>query len=446
MGPFEPEGGKTYDPDRVFDLDSISEITVTVPLKEWNSLLDSYDIDSRTRKYIHCDAVLQKGQSIYRIPDSGLRLKGNTSRRRPEGGSGQHHTSGHADWHRCHFMLNFHYYKRDRDHKVLGVQKIHLKYAKEDPTYVRETYTYDLLRRFGVWSAARTSYCKLFLQVEGDAAPVYLGVYLMIESVDDEFIEDRAEQFGGIDGFLWKCRWGSDLRPTGESSFQADDGTPCSKPYELKTGVEDFELAKKQLKDFISKLNTLKGSEFESWIESHCNVDQLLRMYAVYVYVGHWDDYWNNSNNWYMWFTGTDTENYRFHMIGYDYDNVLGTCNECGVQTDAGRQDPYHWGSSDRPLMTKILAIDKYRKTYTSYLKELSSETGTLCGPEASMERIGLWQKEISPYVSNNTGEGCEIKDRPASWSNHREYRIMTDGPDNWFRVKCTSLSLWLSK
>ena len=52
------------------------------------------------------------------------------------------------------------------------------------------------------------------------------------------------------------------------------------------------------------------------------------------------------------------------------------------------------------------------------------------------MARIKAWQDKIRDYVSNDTGEDMSIHDRPASWGNHGEYRIMEAGPDNFFSVK----------
>ena len=57
------------------------------------------------------------------------------------------------------------------------------------------------------------------------------------------------------------------------------------------------------------------------------------------------------------------------------------------------------------------------------------------------MSRIKQWQTAITPFLKNDTGEDMEIKDRPASWSNHREYRIMEDGANNWFLVKAQSIA-----
>lgn len=428
--------------DYVFDKESLPTVTIEIKEEDWNKFLSNYDKDPKNTKYVHCDFSFEKGDEAYDILDTGLRLRGQTSRRRPEGSTGSIHKKKGADWNHVHFGINFRkYHKGDKDYDIKGVQRINLKYFHEDPSYVREMYCFDYLRRMGIWTALDCSYCRLFIHVEGDAAPVYYGVYMMQEAVDDEFLERRAEQFGGDDGFLWKCGWGADLNSMADGLFQIDDDSGEDKAYELKENTDEFNQAKIQIKDFIKNLQSLKGGAFENWISKVCDVDLLLKTYAANVLLGQWDDYWNDMNNFYIYFNSQDAANYRVYMICYDYDNTLGTSHNCGVQTDSGRHDPFNWGLPQCNLISKIIAIPEYKELYTKYLREFALEKGNDFVWEASHARIDGWQDMIRDFVANDTGEDNSIYDRPASWSNHQEYRIMTDGTNNWFRVKVSYLN-----
>jgi hypothetical protein len=146
-----------------------------------------------------------------------------------------------------------------------------------------------------------------------------------------------------------------------------------------------------------------------------------------------WDDYWNNTNNYYLYIGPGD--DYKVWFIPYDYDNTLGTSAACGVQSDAGRQDPYKWGSDKNPLMTKILKNSAWKTRYKQYLQQLCQDGG-LFSYRQSVSRIRAWQTAVRPYVSNDTGEDMAISDRPASWGNHGEYRLLEDSPNNFFKVK----------
>ena len=433
------------DPDRVdwdaalsyvFDESVIPEIHVSVTEAEWNRLLKAYDANHNTQEFVRCDVrYLKNGQETL-VRGTGLRLKGNTSRRRPEGNDGQWHNAKSPDWHHCHFGLDFHEYVKDPDHTVHGLRRVDLKWFKDDPAYVREIYCYDLFRRFGVWTAVRDVYARLWIRV-GNEDEAYFGVYGMLEHIDKNYVRARLDGFGHKGGNLWKCRYPADLR-----SANADMGVDDDKndhTFELKTNKEDgFDAAKAQLQHFIRNLGSLSGGAFDVWITSVMDVDLFLRTLAVNVAVGMWDDYWNNTNNFYLYFDKAEGTDYKVFFIPYDYDNTLGTTANCGVQSDAGRQDPYAWGSSSQPLTTKILKNETWRARYKAYLKELCEGPFSV---ETSRARIGIWQSTVKPYVKNDTGEDQAVVDRPASWSSHPEYRLSDPGSNNFFRVKAASVA-----
>ena len=430
--------------DWVFDMNAVPEIHVEVSVDEWNTLLAEYDRNSDTNAYIHCDVKFESKGEEYSFEDAGLRLRGNTSRRRPEGNGGEMHKTDNADWHHCHFMINLRKYQKDDAHELYGIRKLHLKWHKDDRAYCRELYCYDLFRRFGIWTAPYSSYCRLWIHVEGDSKPAYYGVYELIEAIDDKFVKRRKDLFGDHKHNLWKCRWGATLNYNDiqGANIYYDDDSGTNYTYELESNTENFEAAKAQLVEFTKNLSQRQGQDFHDWIASVCDVRLLLRTYAVNVAVGMWDDYWNNSNNFYIYFNSSDKDNYKFYFIPYDYDNTLGTSLNCGVQSDSGRQDPLKWGDTNKnPLVGKILQFDDYRAIYVEALNELINPANNLFYYQSSIDRIKVWHNMIRDYVVNDTEEDCEIKDRPASWGNIYEYRILdANSSMNFFKVKASSV------
>ena len=430
--------------DFIFDDTQLPRLIISVSEEEWNRLLEMYDKDHHNHSYVKCSKVLlERGDGTMRADNVGLRLRGQTSRRRPEGSEGEKHKSGKTKWRHVHFGLNCRSFADSGD--FAGVRRINLKYAKEDPSYIREHFCFDMLSKYGIWTAPRSSWCRLYLYV-GNDSPAYYGVYLMMESIDKQYVKRRHE-FGTEKGWLWKCAWGSNLRDTDDWRFHFDDNSSETYAYELKDDdPEEFAPAKAQLKDFITKLNTLKGSEFYNWIQKVCDVDLLLKMYAANVALGHWDDYWNDMNNFYLYFNSKDEHNYKVYMLPFDYDNTLGTSHYCGVQTDSGRHDPYHWGLEECVLLYKILEVSDFRAKYTEYLRDFASTDNPYTGVLQSSSRIRQWQDFIGPFVKNDTGEDMAIRDAPASWGNHPEYRLLENGSNNWFTVKANSLEYWLNR
>lgn len=397
---------------------NVPEVRITVTEKDWKALLDAFNKNNNTQDYIPVDVQYKDGSQTEEVRKAGLRLKGNTSRRYPgEAGNLNH----------VHFGLHFSEYVEDQ--KLLGTSRLDLKWFKDDPAYCREVFCYDLFQRAGVWTAITAGYTRLWVKIGNKET--YMGVYELMEHVKGDYLKRRQNHFGGKGGHLWKARWGANLRDA--NAWMGADDNKSDYTYELKSTANDYQAAEKELKDFIRNLTGKSGEDFFNWAAQAMDVELLLKTYAVNVVVGMWDDYWNNTNNYYFYFNPAG----KFFFIPYDYDNTLGTSQNCGVQDDAGRQNPLKWGSSDNPLIAKLLQKPEWKAFYVSFLKELCAGDFSA---DASMARIKEWHKAISPYVSNDTGEDMEIKDRPASWGNHGEYRILSSGSNNFFTVKAATV------
>jgi spore coat protein H len=426
----------------VFDLNQVASITLDLTVGEWNKILQNFDLNSANDKKVVSKFTFTNRSGSVILDSIGLRLKGNTSRRRPEGGFGELHNATNPDWHHSHFALDFSKYRDNQRFKGLG--KLNLKWFKDDAAYVREVYCYDLFRRFGCWNAPRASYCRVTIKIQGDATPAYFGVYAMVENIDEDFIQKNQSNLGFGIGFLWKGGYGGSSNANfvstesiGVENVDINPALSVYYAYDLKTRKTELLAAKTELLQFISNLNTLTGTPFQTWIEQKMDVPLFLKTYAVNVVVGMWDDYWVNGNNFFFYFA----TNGKAYFIPYDYDNTLGTSL---IVSNSGTQNMLTWGNmTQRPLITKILAIPQYKNLYKSYITQLTSSTNDLFDQTKSISRIQNWQNLIAPFVSNDTGEDMQIGDVPASWGNQPNYRLKTgnnlggtSGPANYFATK----------
>ena len=426
----------------IWDENVIPEITISITKDEWNNLLAAYDKNSHNKEYFPCDITYKKGNDTHTLYGSGVRLRGNTSRRRPEAhrNDGKHVTNG-ADWQHCHFGINFKKFNKDGKYDIQGIRKFNLKWFKDDPCYVRELFCYDLFRRAGIWTAAFDVYCRVWVHVEGDSKAAYYGVYEMIEPYDDKYINKRKQLFGSADGNLWKCSYDShgpaDLRSPDANMGLDNDKDDFT--YECKEYGSTYADAKAQLQDFIKKINGkahgTPGDSFYTWIKQVCDVELLMRTYAVNVAVGMWDDMWNNGNNYYLYFNSTDLYDYKVFLLPYDYDNSLGTANGY----DSAKQDPYNWGDKGI-LMERMMEYEEFRNIYRDELKRLVDPAYGLMDTESARQRILEWQSKIQSYITNDTGEDMEIKDRPASWGRVGDYRLMSTS-NNYFTEKANTIN-----
>lgn len=440
--PVYPEDHEIND-NPVFDLETVSQITIVISSNQWNELLLNYDDNPANEIYVHADFYYTNDGLTGCVTNVGFRVRGNMfSRARPEVHTTLHDADD-PDYEFAHFRVKFNKY--DRDTRFEGMRAINLKFFNGDPAYVREVYCMDLFERFGVWTAPRVAYTRLTIQIAEDAEPAYFGVYRINESIDREFLEDRFPD--NFDGYLWKCLYPANLvSRTMYPEIGVEDPDSGDEPaYDLKTNEDELEsFAKEQLFEFAQNLNDLEGEEFQEWIAQAMDVPIFLKALAVDVMVGMWDDYWGNQNNYYLYFD----EYGKCYFIPYDYDNTLGTDN----MRLSAEADPFNWGPMDktRPLVYKILSVTEYSDLYAEYIQELISTNKDLLNPDASIARVVAWQEMIEPYLTNDTGEMEAIKDRGAYWSTSSRVRLTsgdTNGSSyNYFKLRVASAQIYLDQ
>jgi len=107
------------------------------------------------------------------------------------------------------FKVEFDRYVKQR---FLGLRSITLNGMVEDPTLVREALGYRLYREVGV-PAPDTGYAQVTL----DGQP--LGLYLLVESVDQEFLDRR---FGDHHGDMYEGEYGCDLYPEDVAGLETE--------------------------------------------------------------------------------------------------------------------------------------------------------------------------------------------------------------------------------
>ena len=469
---------RTESLDNIFNPDALGQMVLVFDRSEWDKHLSYCDLNMN-----HEESVVAKGfyftkdNKEWYFNDIGFRIRGNTSRRRPQLGNGK----GNNDYVQAHFALDFEeWIPKGEDKKLADCMKgVILKRFKHDSTYSREVFAYNLFRQNGIWIAPRAAYTRLIIQIQesdGTFETVDYGVYSMIEEIKKQFLKERTTETGGYlssnKGNLWKCLYkvssGSDFvynnaNSIGEEKIEAikDDSGNITRfsvqnfDYDYKDDNNFEKDGKPQLLSFMQELNNLPDctdgkndvadkEKITKFYNEKMAGDLFLRTYAINVILGMWDDYWVNKNNFYFYF---DTDG-KAYFIPYDYDNCLGT-NGCGV--DAGTQNPLVWGSltnGSRPLIQKILQVPEFMDLYKKYLDEYSNED-SFFDDDKSIAQIKKWHEMIKDFIKGSEDlllfpidnghydTTPYIADEPAYWSGpYKPYTIYTPGELNFFTVR----------
>lgn len=150
------EEERTGNLDFIFDVNQLGTTTITIPRSEWNKLLENYDSYYKNEIYVHCDYSFEKGDYHWVMSDSGFRLRGNTTRVRPQGPD-RSHSQGNLRWsnwqrlqgagknkyRQSSFKVDFEeFLPEGEDAKLAGCMKgINLKRFQNDAAYIREIYS-----------------------------------------------------------------------------------------------------------------------------------------------------------------------------------------------------------------------------------------------------------------------------------------------------------------
>lgn len=456
--------------DVIFGTSKLGETKLTVKRSEWNTLLSNYDLNSKNEDCVHADYSFKKGDYSWDIKDVGFRIRGNTSRCRPQ--------IDKKTYQQAHFKIDFEEWpviidgvETEREEKMGGVMKgVILKRCKDDHTYTREVFCYNYFRQCGVWTSPRAGYTRLLIDIveeDGSVEKVDFGVYEMIENIDKQFLkartaEEKGGDFNGNKGNLWKCTWKSEKGPKfttdySESDFGVED-IPLTVPaseysYDLKTNKDKLSKAKTEITDFITSLNELSDSDpdaIKTWYESKMDMDLFIKTYAINVILGMWDDYWYNSNNFYFYF---DKEG-KAYFIPYDYDNSLGT----NMVFIAATRDPLNWGELDdgsKPLIQKMFKVPEYVNLYKKYLLQYSGSESGFDFAKASKTLTG-YQNLIQNYIAADKYSRCKLSwndttpkfvDEAASWSNPKGSDLLFSGDEeaNYFKARQKTINDYVS-
>lgn len=452
-----PFATRTENLDFIFGTDAVAEITLTIDRSEWNTLLENYDTNPKNEDCIHADFKMTKGEYTWQAEDIGMRLRGNTSRIRPQQGD---------NYYQAHFKIDFEEWIEDdtiEEGKLAGCMKgIILKRFKDDPTYVREVFGYNFFRKNGIWTAPRAGYTRLFINIveeNGETTELDYGVYAMIEEINKQFLKERSEittqigtKFNGNKGNLWKCCWQSSKGASMATDFDAyrsfgveeiflDETKSMRYDYDLKTNKDDLISARDEFIDFIYALNDLSTvEEIKAFYKKKMDVDLFLKTYACNVLLGMDDDYWNNKNNYYFYFDKKG----KCYFIPYDYDNILGT----NCFDDTATENPIEWGRDGvkAPLIEKLLSVPEYKQMYVDYLLELSEESSFVEGSKTEILRLqGMVEEYVKSSDLTYTDTFSSIGDNTASWcSNYGKYKLLSDDENtNYFKAKAKSVNAY---
>jgi spore coat protein H len=241
-----------------------------------------------------------------------------------------------------------------------GLKTFNLNGDHNDPSMCREYLSTYVMNKAGN-ACLRSNLIKLYIN------GTFYGLFTNAEQVNKTFLKSR---FGDNNGNLYKCSWPADLvwiDNSPNSYKKIINPSPLNeRTYELKTNekLDDYS----DLVVLINTINNTPKSNFKNAIDTVFNVQSYLKILATEVLIGHWDNYFYNKNNYYLY---NNPVSGKFEYLPYDMDNTFGV--HWGVP-DINVRNIHNWGNlsnSKSPLTNKIMEIPEFKKNYEEYVRQI---------------------------------------------------------------------------
>jgi spore coat protein CotH len=282
-------------------------------------------------------------------------------------------------------------YPEIEDQRFYGFKQLSLANGFHDASFMRDAATAAILEEAGLPVAETTFYEVILDYGEG---PVTLGLYTMIEVVDDTVI-DRF--FGEDDGNIYEAEGSA-------ASFAASTRDQIESSFEKENNREDADWSDiDRLFDVLHDDGRIDDpAAWRASLESVFDVDCFLEWLAISSVIQNWDAYGAMSHNYYLY---NDPETDQLTWISWDHNEAMSS----SVGGDGGRGPGNRNVSLDKaeigdewPLIRYLLDDPVYYERYLDYLTE------TVAGPfdpDEMAERYQSVADLIAPYASAEVGE-----------------------------------------
>ncbi len=240
--------------------------------------------------------------------------------------------------------------------ELAGVRTLNFLNLIEDRSFMHDTLGYELFRTAGVPSP-RTAYAWLTMTVSGQFERKPLGLYLMVENIDEDFAKAR---FGSKKAPVFK--------PVTPRLFEylGDDWAAYATTYDLKTKATPAQT--RRVIDFAKLLTSGDDAEFARRVGEYLDLEEVARYLAALVLVANYDSFLTYGQNYYMYL---DRDTGKFGFMPWDMDQAWGSFPQFGTSVMRERASIWHpWVFSNR-LLERLMQVEDFRGRYWESLDQL---------------------------------------------------------------------------
>ena len=316
-----------------YDINTINTIEIFFSEENWDEILDQLVIEGNEERLVGTAII-----NAIQFDSVGVRYKGNSS----------------YNPNNVKNPLNIKLDHIIDDQEIEGYGTLKLANGFKDPSFVRETLSYEIARNY--MPASLANYCNVYINDQ------LIGLYTSVQDVDKYFMrthfinDDNARFKGELSGAADTEVWG----------YFGSDSTDYMNCFELESNTGWNELI-----NFLDIFN----NDTEQ-VEEVLNVDGHLWMLAFDILMVNLDAPINFGHNYYLF-----QDSYgRFCPILWDLNENFGGFHSLigGPPLNIYEMqhlDPFlNISNPNYPIIYRILTIPTYQKIYIAHLKTLIEE------------------------------------------------------------------------
>ena len=271
--------------------------------------------------------------------------------------------------------------------KFHGRTKINLSNAFLDSAFMKEKLGYEIYRAAGIPTPG-VGWAAVTLTVEGIAEKKHLGVYCLIEQVDDRYL---TRKFGNNskDSLL--------MKPEAVDDWEYFGGNELEK-YQ-RYGIKYGENQKEQIKRFSELLKLIEhgsNTEFEKQIGNRLDLNFFAGYLAATSILVNIDSYVGMPHNYYLMI---DKANEKLRILPWDLNETFGTFTMGRSPEMLVKWDIDKPLISKRRLSERLFEIESFRKRYRAVITKLMKEDFT---EKNLFKRIAAFEKAITPHIKKD--------------------------------------------
>ncbi len=309
--------------------------------------------------------------------------------------------------------------------KLAGLDELTFNSLLWEYSGLDEALAYEFLREAGV-PASRTTYAWLTASVAKQWERKPLGLYLMVEPVDNQF---AAERFGSKATPIFK--------PVTYDLFEyrGDEWSAYGPIYDLKTKATPEQ--KRRVIDLAQLVTSGTDAEFAVQIRGFLDLDEFARFLAGEVLLPSYDGILSDGQNFYMYL---DPRSNKFGFIPWDLNSAWGNIwiASRGEQARASIWHP--WLGKNR-FIERVMAVEEFRRIYRSHLEDFLTR---LYVPERLHRRIDEIATVIRDPIAAQSTFRLDKLEQAVGWK--PVHPSPGESPDNGFNRPAQEIKRFIDK